>query len=198
MVQRVRLQPNFTSPVLIGESAYEQSEIQRQLEQEIKPKNIIERTYIGDVATLTFEILRFRRAQIAIINTSYRVALQNVLAQMLRTPGELGDHTPQKAEALALAWFTSEKAKEQVSKILGQFHLDESAIEAEAIRSSSVDVERIEGLLASLELRRSRALSFVVEYRASLAHQLQESANRIIETENVRALEHIRKKSTAA
>jgi hypothetical protein len=198
MVERVRLQPNFMPPVLIGESAHEQSEIQRQLEQEIEPKNIIERMYVADFATNTFAILRLRRAMIAIINTRHRLALQNVLAQLLRTPGQLGPDVPEKAEALALAWFTSDKAKEQVSKILGQFHLDESSIEAEAIRSSSADIDRLEGLLASLELRRCRAISFVAEYRASLAHQLQESANRIIETENVRALEHIRKKSTAA
>jgi hypothetical protein len=89
MVERVRLEPNFTSPVLIGESAYEQSEILRQLKQEIEPKNIVETMYVADVATITFEILRLRRAKIAIINTSYRLALQNVLAQLLRTPGEL-------------------------------------------------------------------------------------------------------------
>jgi hypothetical protein len=112
--------------------------------------------------------------------------------------GPSADYIPDRAKALALAWFTSAMAKKQVSKILNQFHLDESAIEAEAIRRSSADLERIERLLISLELRHSKALYFLAEYRGSLALQLQESANRIIETENVRSLEHIRKKTTAA
>jgi hypothetical protein len=197
MVER-RVQPNFMSPVLITECASEQSEILRQLEQEIKPRNIIERIYISDIATITFEIKRLRRAKTAIINTSFRPALQSVLAELLREPGVHADYVPDKAAALALAWFKSAKAKKQVSKILNQFHLDESAIEAEAIRRSSADLARFELLLASLELRQSKALSCVADYRAILALQLQESANRIIETENVRSLEHIRKKTTAA
>src|SRR5436190_18823392 len=185
MVERVRFQPRFTSPVLITESASEQSEILRQLEEEIKPRNIIERIYISDIATITFEIKRLRRAKTAIINTSFRAALQSVLAQLLREPGRNNHYVPDKAAALALAWFKSAKAKKQVSKILNQFHLDECAIEAEAIRRSSSDLERFELLLASLELRQRKALSCVADYRAILALQLQESAHRIIETENV-------------
>jgi hypothetical protein len=85
-----------------------------------------------------------------------------------------------------------EQKREQVSKILRQFRLDESAIEAQAIRMSSGDLDRIETMLASLELRRSRALACVGEYRGTLARQLLESANRIIETDNVRRIDRAR------
>ena len=122
MVERVRLQPKFTSPVLITECAGEQSEICRQLEQEIKPRNIIERMYVADIASITFETLRYRRAKTAIINTNFRAALQNLLTQLLREPAD--DYVPNEAKVLALTWFTDEKAREQVSQILGLFHLD--------------------------------------------------------------------------
>jgi hypothetical protein len=197
-MERSRLRSPFLPPVLISESADKQAEICRALEQEIKPIGVIEKMYVADIASIAFEILRLRRCKTGIINSSFRAALQSLLTQLLREPGQLDDYEPEEVEALALAWFSDQKAREQVSQTLSRFRLDESAIEAEAIRRSSSDLERIEGLLASLELRRARALCCVAEYRAGLAHQLQESANRIIEAKNVHRLEHAGKKSAAA
>jgi hypothetical protein len=94
-----------------------------------------------------------------------------------------------EAEALAQAWFTDEAAKKQVSEILSQFDLEESAIEAEAIRKSSPGLELLDRMLSSLESRRNKALCCVAEYRASLAHQLRESADRIMDGKGVLRLE---------
>ena len=63
-------------------------------------------------------------------------------------------------------WFTDKEAKSQVSELLSRFELDESAIEAEAIRKLSSDLELLERMLTSLETRRDKALGYVVEYRA--------------------------------
>ena len=83
--------------------------------------------------------------------------------------------------------------------MLARFKLDESAIEAEAIRGSSSDLELLDQMLASLESRRNKALGCVAEYRASLAHQLRESADRIIDGKDVLRLEDAAsERSTAA
>jgi len=80
-----------------------------------------------------------------------------------------------------------------------QFKLDESAIEAEAIRRSSSDLELLDRMLTSLESRRDKALGCVAEYRASLAQQLWESTDRIIDGKDVLRLEHpSSKRPTAA
>jgi hypothetical protein len=50
----------------------------------------------------------------------------------------------------------------------------------------------------SLESRRDRALGRVAANRASLAHQLRESADRIIDGKDVLQLEHPNKRPTAA
>ena len=93
----------------------------------------------------------------------------------------------------------SPKAKKQVSETLGRFDLDEAAIEAEAIRKASSDLELLDRMLTSLESRRNKALACVAEYRASLAHQLRESADRIIDGKGVLRLEDAAsKRSTAA
>ena len=72
-------------------------------------------------------------------------------------------------------------------------------MEAEAIRRSSSDLELLDRMLTSLESRRNKAFGCVAEYRASLAHQLRESADRIIDGKDVLQLEHPSdKRSTAA
>jgi hypothetical protein len=104
-----------------------------------------------------------------------------------------------EAQTLAQSWFTDQEAKKQVSEILSGFDLDESAIEAEAIRRSSSDLEVLDRMLTSLESRRNKALGCVAEYRASLAQQLRDSADRIIDAKGVLRLEDAAsERSTAA
>jgi hypothetical protein len=134
-----------------------------------------------------------------IINAAFRAALQRLLAQLLREPGQFEDYVGDEAEELAHAWFTDQEAKKQVSELLSRFKLDDSAIEAEAIRRSSSDLELLDRMLTSLELRRDKTLACVAEYRASLAHELRESADRLIEGKDVLRLEPASsKRSTAA
>src|SRR5262245_24650646 len=174
-------------PLLITESPDEFDAVRDAFEREIKPRGIIEQMYVHDVSSIVWEILRLRRCKVVIFNSAFRSALQTLLRQLSRQPGEydVGD----EAEALAQAWFTDQEAKKQVSEILAGFDLDECAIEAEAIRRSSSDLELLDRVLTSLESRRNKALGCVAEYRASLAHQLQESAERIIDGKGVLRLE---------
>jgi hypothetical protein len=82
---------------------------------------------------------------------------------------------------------------------ISRFDLDESAIEAEAVRRSSSELEVLDRMLTSLESRRNKALGCVAEYRASLAQQLRESADRIIDGKGVHRIEDAAsKRSTAA
>ena len=89
------------------------------------------------------------------------------------------------------------RLRSRFSEILSGFDLDESAIEAEAIRRSSADLEVLDRMLTSLESRRNKALGCIAEYRASLAQQLRESADRIIDGK-VHQLEHPSSKNSTA
>ena len=189
------------SPLLITETADEFDALRDAFEGEIKPQGIIEQMYVHDICSIVWEILRLRRCKVVIINSAFRSALEGVLMQLLREPGQYAysTHLGNQAQALAHAWFTDKEAKKQVSETLSRFDLDESAIEAEAIRRSSSDLELLDRMLASLESRRNKALGCVAEYRASLAHQLRESADRIIDGKDVLRLEPASsKKPTAA
>src|SRR5262245_61192507 len=141
------------SPLLITESAHEFDALRDAFEQEIKPRGIIEQMYVHDISSIVWEILRLRRCKVVIINSAFRSALENLLAQLLRQPRQNEYDTDVRGEAkdLAQAWFTDKEAKKAVSGILSQFDLDESAIEAEAIRKSSEDLELLDRMLTSLE-----------------------------------------------
>jgi hypothetical protein len=186
-------------PLLITESADECDTLRDAFEQEIKPQGIIEQMYVHDISAIVWEILRLRRCKVAIINAAFRSALEDLLRQLLRQPGQGLYNDGGEAQDLAHAWFTDKEAKKAVSEILSQFDLDESAIEAEAIRKSSATLELLDRMLTSLESRRNKALGCVAEYRASLAHQLRESADRIIDGKGVLRIEDAAStRSTAA
>jgi len=186
-------------PLLITESADEFDALRDAFKQEIKPRGIIEQMYVHDISSIVWEILRLRRCKAVIINSAFRSALEHLLPRLLRQANEDEFDVRNEARTLAQAWFTDQEAKKQVSEILAGFDLDESAIEAEAIRKSSAELELLDRMLSSLESRRNKALGCVAEYRASLAHQLRESADRIIDGKDVLRLEHpSSKRSTAA
>ena len=186
-------------PLLITESADEFDALRNAFDQEIKPRGIIEQMYVHDISSIVWEILRLRRCKVVIINSAFRSALEHLLPQLLRQPDQYEHDVRDEAKDLAYAWFTDQEAKKQVSEILSRFGLDESAIEAEAIRKSSADLELLDRMLASLETRRNKALGCVAEYRASLAHQLRQSADRIIDGKGVLRLEDAAsERSTAA
>jgi hypothetical protein len=177
-------------PLLITESADEFDALRDAFEREIKPRGIIEQMYVYDTSAIVWEILRLRRCKVIIINSAFRSALEYLLVQLLKaTPGKYGYEVEDKAKALAHAWFTDQEAKKQVSEMLARFDLDESAIEAEAIRRSSSDLELLDRMLTSLESRRNKALGCVAEYRVSLAQQLRESTDRVIDGKGVLRLE---------
>ena len=186
-------------PLLITESADEFDAVLDAFEQEIEPRGIIEEMYVHDICAIVWEILRLRRCKVVIINSAFRRALQDLLVQLLRQPSQYGYEVEDQAQTLAHAWFTDQGAKKQVLEILNRFKLDEFSIEAEAIRGSSADLELLDQMLASLESRRNKALGCVAEYRASLAHQLRESADRIMDRKGVLRLEDAAsERSTAA
>ena len=186
-------------PLLITEAADEFDALRDAFEQEIKPRGIIEHMYVHDISAIVWEILRLRRCKVVIINSALRSALQSLLRQLLRQPGQYEYQVEGEAEALAHSWFTDQEAKKQVSEILSRFDLDESAIEAEAITRSSSDLEVLDRMLTSLESRRNKALGCVAEYRANLAQQLRDSADRIIDAKGVLRLEDAAsERSTAA
>ena len=172
-------------PLLITERQNDFDRIRDTLNTEIKPSGIVDQMYVADVAYLTWEILRFRRCKSGIINLAFRDALKEVLEQVLRQPGHGPYGVKDEADELARKWFSDQEGRKRVLELLGEFQLDEVAIEANAVRRSAGDLELLDRLLASLESRRNRTLRCIGEYRNALAQQLKENSKKLLDGEVV-------------
>ena len=157
--------------------------------EEIKPRGIIERLYVADIAALVWEILRLRRCKVAIVNTAFKNALSEIV---YRLAGEPEMDTPEREwyEAIILDWFSKPEARKEVLELLAEFRLDEFAIEAEAIRSVFSELEVLDKMLTLLESRRNKALRSIADYRNDFAKQVREVSNRVIEADPVIQLEN--------
>jgi hypothetical protein len=169
------------TPLLTTESADEFDRICAALSHEIRPNGIIEQMYVADIAQLAWEILRLRRCKALIISMEVPGALEDLATQLLRDPKQPRFDTEAKAEELANDWFARDSAKKKMAQLLNVYHLDESAIEAQAIRRSAADIELLDRLLASLESRRDKALRRIAEYRGDLGRQMRNATERIID-----------------
>ena len=183
------------APLLSAESADEFASLRKQLENEIHPEGPIDQIYVDDFATLIWEILRLRRYKTIMIDNHRRDALRGILVQLLCDDDY--DQPYDKmldAKDLACSWFDSKKAQARVAKLLRKFQMDEAAIEAEAFRLCSEDLERLDRMLTALEFRRVRALRFIAEYRQILSRQLRQAADRILDNDEVPRLVAVAKR----
>jgi hypothetical protein len=185
-------------PLLITESANEFDALRDAFEQEIKPRGIIEQIYVHDFCSIVWEILRLRRGKAAIINAAFRDALVHVLTECLETPESLQLDLDDQVQTLARAWFKNEQGKKRVAKKLNESGFDEYAIEGEAIRRSSSDLELLNRMLASLEARRDKALRWIGDYRDGWGRQLRGLSDRMIEGQDVPELVHASSEESAA
>jgi hypothetical protein len=180
----------FSKPqLLITESADDFAALNAALIEEIKPRGIIERLYVADIAALVWEILRLRRCKAVIVNTAFKNALSEIVHRLAGEP-EMWTPERDRVDALVLDWFSKPKARKEVLQLLAQFRLDEFAIEAEAIRSVFSDLEVLDKMLTLLESRRNKALRSIADYRDGFAKQVREVSNRVIEADAVIQLEN--------
>jgi hypothetical protein len=179
----------ISKPALtLTESADDYDSLVKSFERAIKPRGFVEQLYVDEITALVWESLRLRRCKMATINAAFRAALSNLLVQFLKNPDEMAPY--QEAEVLAFEWFADPNAKQRVAEILNRFHLDETAIEAEAIRSVAADLERLDRMLMSLEARRNRALRSIEDYRENFAEKMREVSDRTINAEPVLRIRH--------
>jgi hypothetical protein len=171
----------LASPLLITESSDEFDRINADLHEQISPRGIVEEICVADVAYLTWESLRIRRCKAQIINGHFRDALASLLDSLIRDPEQYGFEVEEAAADIATKWFTDNAIKKQAQQLLKVHHLDESAILAEAFRLSATQLEPMDRMQASAEVRRDRVIRSIPEYRFVFAKLLRDTSDRIID-----------------
>ena len=144
--------PELLSPaLLITESMSSFNRAHQELTAEFPPRGAIDKNLIFDLAHLRFEIERCRRVVAACTNVNFCEALANILTGVVRAADEWPFEAEEDAEAIAARWFTDDTTKRQISTLLRKLSLDESAIEAEAMRRAAPQIDFLERLIASLD-----------------------------------------------
>lgn len=177
-----------TSPLLSTEFAEDFDRVYDAFVQPIKPRGIIDHMHVLDIAELTLELRRIRRCKTGILNLALLAARKGVFQHLLKNNGYDYVQAEKLAEDVARRWSTNQAVRKWGERLLRQFQLDEFAIEGEAYKKSAEDLEVLDKLEASKELRRNKALRCIAEYRSNLAQQLEQASDKIIEGE-VLALE---------
>jgi hypothetical protein len=115
------------------------------------------------------------------LDTRFSSAAKTVLEQLLLQVGYDYTEAREAAADAAGKWFTNKETREWGQKVLQQFQLDESAIEAKSYTETASNFEALDKLEASLMSRRDKSLRCIAEYRIGLSRDLQETSDRIIE-----------------
>jgi hypothetical protein len=138
----------FPSPVLITERKEEFDELHAALTQELAPRGIVEKWFVADIANLVWEMRRLRRSKRAILD----MASQHAVQQILRRP-EVGSADRNFVLEASYFWLSHAGLREDIIEHLGASGLDESAIDAETMRMAASDLEMLDKMVASLEMR---------------------------------------------
>jgi hypothetical protein len=164
-------------PLLFTESQEEFDSLVTAMLEYIKPKSIIAEILVNDVIDATWHNMRLQRNRTAMINITYRQALVKLLHEELSVADEF------RAERCAEEWFKTREGREEVMKMLRSYHLDETSVEAEAIKLLGSELEDLDRLLSSAEACRNRALATLSDVQASVAGRAREVSQRLIEAE---------------
>ena len=160
---------------LFGASPDELAKVREFVFKDINPIGAVEEIYAEDVVVNTCEIRLIRRLKTTTVTSARLEALRQLLEQLLSREDFDGDHLAygHAAEDLAPKWFTDKKTRAFVAKLLRKYGLDESAIDAAAMRLCGDDLEQLDRRLTLVEIRRDKALRFIYEYRQSLGRNFR-------------------------
>ena len=197
------------SPVLITESEQEFNSFCDALKDDLKVPGTIDHLLITDIAELAWEIRRYRRVKISLINSAILPSLKKLLTPIVRSqhaesqkpkkriaqkseglilnfnfePDEADLEVSNEVHRLAHGWFVDQKTRQLILEMLAEHKLDEYAMEIEAIRIVAPELEKFDRLLASLEWRLNKSLRCLAELRGGFLRHLRTSVERVIDGE---------------
>jgi hypothetical protein len=161
MVERVKLRRANSSASLLTESAERVEAKRDKLRAVLDPKNRLEEFYCDQSFYASNAIERLQRCGPAIINRAIPDALFSILQRLA-----VGRD---RAEALVEQWMSGDpRARSDVSTLLQDHGLDESAVEAEAIMNCLPALTALTQLQASQIAIRDKGLSGLVFSREVL------------------------------
>lgn len=161
-------------PLFRSEDKEAYGELLARVQASVQPKDIIEEFWVRDVVDLVWEALRLRRLKANLITGTVRKALAKVLRSM----------SYPNPEREASSWEAQDEgAEELVESWLKEYQYSMDVVMAQALRMRLDDIERIDRMITSAEMRRHAVLREVDRHRAALAEGLRRAAQNVQDAE---------------
>ena len=155
--------------------------------------------WVYDVAVLVWEMMRPRRYKAMIIERKLPDVFRSIARDYIGDDGE-----SEKSDRFADIYYRDPEQRRVLADALADYNLTTDVVDAEAFRSSlSYEIDKIEPMLVSLQVRRDAIIREIGAYRDGLARQVKKAIDDVIEVpaEDVeitpRLVPPARKKSTA-
>jgi hypothetical protein len=164
-----------------GEDASANEHLRAIVTNTVKPIDCVEAILTRDFVDEEWEILRYRRVTANLIKTAKAKALADALRQVTCQDISVDDRVP---EELASRWTKGDQdAIEKVRTLLDSSELTEDAIIAQAVSLKLDDIERLDRMVMTKEVRRDNALHEIERHRANFGARLRRAAEQIEEAD---------------
>jgi hypothetical protein len=162
-------------PLLEGEDTAAYDELLVRISGAVKPADIFEEIWVRDLVDLVWEAIRLRRLKASLMTaTAYR-GLEQILKPLV---GFLEE------EGLAKAWAARDQsAIKRVDKLLASAGLTMDAVVAQTLSISLDEIERIDRMIATAEVRRNAILREADRHRTTWGQELRRAAQQAEDAE---------------
>jgi len=150
-------------PLLRSESRDAYDTLWSALAVQFDPREIMEWAWVRDLADLTWEVARIRRAMRSMLDISFKSGLRGTLRAVIPFVATL----PPEPEVLAESWYDASLGKGKVAATLAKYGLSAEAAEGEAFAHRLGDIERMQRLIISAESRRNMIIRELHVHRES-------------------------------
>ena len=178
-------------PLITGEEPADYDDLLDRFIATVKPKDAIEWVWLKDVVDLVWEVQRLRRLRSALLVTARIAAMKRILWPLIKRDrfDSLEVFGQDAVNDTANGWARGETiAVHEVEKLLTEHRLSIDAVMANAFVHHIRELESIERMMATAEIRRDRILNEIEKRRDAIAWRLREAASNVVDAEGDPAL----------
>jgi hypothetical protein len=162
-------------PIIYGEAKDGYDALFARVQASVRPKDILEEFWVGDVVYLVWWAQRLRRLKDSLLVAKTPEAIAAVMLPLI------GD---ENALDLAHGWAVRKpEFVEKLRSYLRRTELSMDVVMAQALHIALNDIERIDGMIMKAEARRNAALREIERHRAALADALRRATESVRDAE---------------
>jgi hypothetical protein len=182
----------FGSPPLIsGEDAEAYNGLLAAVAASVLPKDAIQWMFVRDIVDISWQILRERRIEVAVIETARKEVILDLLKSTHGSSGQAESalYRVFSTDDEAQGWLADPKARKEVESKLAARGYQRDEILGKAYVRAAPQIGLIQSRLQSYERRRASILRDIEKYNEALARSLANAPLDVIDAEFSEAAE---------